>query len=91
MKNTDIREAQMLAEIINQDRFEGTMPSSHDLVRLTCQEELHAKLNEQEILDASPIRSCVLCDEQYHEDDMYNESTCVDCNTFTTELFEDEE
>ena len=48
-------------------------------------------LNEQEMLDASPIRSCVLCDEQLHEDDMYNESTCVDCEAFATGLFKNEE
>ena len=46
-------------------------------------------LNEQELLDASPIRSCILCDEQHHEDDMHNESTCLDCDTFTKELFKD--
>ena len=38
------------------------------------------ELNEQELLDASPIRTCVLCDEQLHEDDMYDEWCCVSCN-----------
>ena len=37
-------------------------------------------LNEQEILDANPIRTCVLCDEQIHEEDMYDEWCCVSCN-----------